>query len=110
MNTRHTIPCLAIALSLALFLPLRSSVGAEESGLGFLRVGSSYRIISVREGSTETVKILAPAGGQWFRVEASSLRPDKLAYEKWINFANIVSVTEIKEPPKKEPERKEPGQ
>ena len=121
MKTRHTLTRLAIALSIALFLPPRPSVSAEEPGtLSFLKVGSSYHVTF--SGATvvwNTVKILEPAGGQWFRVEVFPTRtlgapggdgtratPDQKPYERWINFANVLSVNEAKEPEKKEPEKK----
>jgi len=112
MNSRHTTPCLAIALSIALLLSSRSGVNAEEAGATFLKVGSFYRIVSVGAVSEpRSVKILEPAGGQWYRVETVRSRPagdGTSSYEQWINFANVLSVTEIKEPEKTEPEKKEP--
>jgi hypothetical protein len=120
MKTRHILCRLAVALSIALFLPPRSRVSAEEPGtLSFLKVGSSYHVTYSGATVRNTVKILEPAGGQWFRVEIvttgrlvspgvaeARATPDQKPYERWINFANVVSVNETKEPDKKEPEKK----
>ena len=106
MNSRSTTPCLAIALSIALLLSSRSGVTAEETGATFLKVGSFYQISSVGASEPRIVKILEPAGGQWYRVEAHRVLPAAFSYEGWINFANVLSVTETKEPEKKEPEKK----
>jgi hypothetical protein len=119
MKTRHTFSRLAIALSIALFLSPRSSVSAEEPGtLSFLKVGSSYHVIYSGSTVRNTVKILEPAGGQWFRVEVLPTRLGSVAadgtratsaqkpYERWIIFANVLSVNEAKELDMKEPEKK----
>jgi hypothetical protein len=104
MKTRHALPCLAVALSLAIFLSLYSSVLAEEpETLSFLKVGRSYDVAYSGASLRNTVKILAPAGGQWFRVEVAPRRggapgekPEQ-PYERWVNFANVVSVKEAQE-------------
>ena len=111
MKTPHTLTRLAVALSIALFLPLRSNVSAEEPGtLSFLKVGSSYNVTYSGATVRTTVKIIEPAGGQWFRVEVlarnkgpvvpsadGTATSDQKPYERWINFANVVSVSEAKE-------------
>jgi hypothetical protein len=106
MKPRHRIPCLAIALSIGILIPLRPSFAAEETGLlPFLKIGRIYQIVI--DGAGHTVKILEPAGGQWIRVEylyAPQLDPTQKA---WIIFANVGSVLEVKEPDKKQPEKKE---
>ena len=109
MKTQRTISSLAIALSMALFLSPRSSVVAEEAGPGFLNVGSTYRIKAVGIDAPINVKILSPAGGQWYRVEAYVLQSGggwRLLYEGWLNFANVVSITESKDLEKNEPAKK----
>ena len=119
MNTRHPTPCLTIAVSILLLLPLRSNVAAEEpETLPFLKVGSTY-LLTAGAALPHTVKILGSAGGQWFRVEyhdyVKSIPPtvgspstplDPTPREMWINFANVAGVKESKEPDKKEPEKK----
>jgi hypothetical protein len=111
MDTRHKVPYLAIALSIGLLLPLCPSFAEETGLLPFLKIGRIYQIKSLDTTARSTVKILEPAGGQWVRVEyyTSQPQPDgKDAQEAWINFANVVSVREFKEPAKTEPEKKEP--
>ena len=120
MKTRHTLTRLAVALSIALFLPPRSSVFAEEPGnLSFLKVGSSYNVTYSGTTLRNTVKIIEPAGGQWFRVEVLARKgpvmpgedgtraaSDQKPYERWINFSNVLSVGEAKEIDKKEGQKK----
>jgi len=120
MKTRHALTRLAVAFSIVLFLPPHSSVSAEEPGtLSFLKVGSSYHVTYSGATVRNTVKILEPAGGQWFRVaivttgrlvspggEGTRTMSDQKPNERWINFANVVSVSEAKEPDKQEPEKK----
>lgn len=120
MKTRHTLTRLALVLSLALFLTSGSNGSAEEPGpRSFLKVGSDYQITFPGSGISN-VKILEHVGGQWFRVEylrinhvfdgrpAVAVNPasGEKPIERWINFANVLSVGEAKEPEKKEPETK----
>jgi hypothetical protein len=116
MKTRRRLNRLAIALSLALLVLPRSSISAEEPGaLPFLKVGSSYTVVYSGTNESDRLKILEPAIGQWFRVEVSGRRilgvptalPSQLPpYEAWFNFANVLSVREVKEPEKKDTEKK----
>ena len=111
MNARHKVPYLAIALSIGLLLPSCPSFAEETGLLPFLKIGRIYQIKYLDPTARSTVKILEPAGGQWVRVEYYTSRPQpngKQAQEAWINFANVVSVREFKEPDKAELEKKEP--
>ena len=115
MKSRHTLTRLVVALSLVLLLPPHPIVAADEPGtLPFLKVGSSYDVIYVGDTVRATVKILEPAGAQWFRVEVLPTRKLVVSreggapgaavekpHERWINFANVRSVAEAVEPAKK---------
>jgi hypothetical protein len=103
MKLNQTVKSTLVAA--VVVLAVTAARASSPSIPSFVKVGKSYLITlptTVDKDRTQIVEIVSAAGGGWFRVISYPIRdtatksPAALTNptEKWVNFAQVVTVTE----------------